>query len=126
MYKFWIPGRLPGLNEILKARGTSKMRGKAQYSAYTDMKRQTDTRITFAILAARLPKLKRITLHFEYIEPNKKRDPDNIAAGKKFILDALQDSSIIENDGWEQIAGWHDSFKVDKNDGVMVTINEVE
>lgn len=52
-------------------------------------------------------------IHFAWYMPNRKIDPDNIAAAKKFILDGLQYAQVITNDGWSQIASFGDSFHVD-------------
>jgi hypothetical protein len=50
-------------------------------------------------------------------------DPDNIAAGKKFLLDGLQAAGVISGDGWKQIASLEDRFVVDKeNPGVEVLL----
>lgn len=43
-----------------------------------------------------------------------KKDPDNIAFAKKFILDALVINKILTNDGRKQIMGFADLFSVDK------------
>jgi len=52
---------------------------------------------------------------FTWYRKNRRTDPDNIAFSKKVILDGLQEAGIIENDGWKHIAGFHDYFKVDKD-----------
>ena len=73
-----------------------------------------------------VPKFNRIWVDFVYVEPNKSRDPDNIAAVKKLIFDTLVDMKVIKKDGWKNVAGWRDRFKVDKNNpGVHMTIKEV-
>ena len=56
-----------------------------------------------------------VYLRFNWIEPNKRRDKDNIASAKKFIIDALVKSGILENDGWKNVIGFSDRFSVDKN-----------
>lgn len=64
-----------------------------------------------------------IYIHFHWFAKNRKKDPDNISSAKKFILDGLQEAGIIENDGWNQIAGFSDDFTVDKkNPRVVVEI----
>jgi len=55
-----------------------------------------------------------ITIAFHWFAPDKRKDPDNIAFAKKFLLDGCQDAGLIENDGWKQIAGFSDSFHIDK------------
>ena len=72
-------------------------------------------------------KYKRVFIQFEYVEKDKRRDPDNIAGIKKIILDALVYFGAIKNDGWKQVAGWADEFTVSKNEpGIFISINEVE
>ena len=50
---------------------------------------------------------------FRWYEPNRRRDKDNIAMAKKFILDSLQEMNVLENDGWTQIMGFIDEFYID-------------
>jgi hypothetical protein len=83
-------------------------------------------------MAIRASKLKPVKHYPVYVnitwkEPNRKRDPDNIAGGKKFIMDALQAEGIIRNDGWKEIAGYNDYFRVDPDDiGAFVILLEPE
>lgn len=39
-----------------------------------------------------------IEINFLYLEPNRKRDPDNIISAKKFILDGMVNAGMIPND----------------------------
>lgn len=55
-----------------------------------------------------------IDLHFKWYVPNRKKDKDNIAFGKKFILDGMLKAGLLENDGWKQIGNFRDSFYIDK------------
>lgn len=103
-YTITIGGGLPGLNEYIDVERTSR------YMA-ADMKRSVQEAF----------------IRYHWIEPNKRRDPSNIAFAKKFIEDALVDIGIIQNDGWRHVAGFSDSFSVDKdNPRVEVTIEEVD
>lgn len=64
-----------------------------------------------------------ITIH--WYRKNRKVDPDNISFAKKFILDGLKEAGILENDGWNQIAEFHDLFSVDKkNPRIEIEITE--
>lgn len=77
----------------------------------------------------RLPKhlKKKVDIDFVWVEKNMKRDKDNIAFAKKFILDALQDLEVIDNDGWKEIGNFSDKCLVDRNDPhVDVYLKEVE
>ena len=64
---------------------------------------------------------------FTWYRKNKRTDPDNICFAKKFILDAMQEVGMIENDGWNQIVGFVDKFEIDKdNPRVEIEITEAE
>ena len=120
---FFVPGVLPGLNEIISA---AKVR-RGKWSAYLKMKQQYGQDLYFTIKKADLKPMPRAFIHFEWCEKNQRRDPDNVSAGgRKFILDALVNSGVLKGDGWEQIAGFHERFIVDKfNPGVNVTLEEL-
>ncbi|WP_049917244.1 hypothetical protein [uncultured Megasphaera sp.] len=60
-------------------------------------------------------KIDKAYIKFHWVEKNKRRDKDNIAFAKKFILDALQEMGILQNDGWSEILGFSDTFDVDKD-----------
>ena len=90
--KFDIEGRLPGLNEMIDA----AKKGKGKYQPYSMMK-QTYTDMV-AWLAKKLPKYQQVNITITWYEPNEKRDPDNVMAGQKFILDGLVKAGTIPND----------------------------
>lgn len=90
--KFDIPGRLPGLNEMIDA----AKKGKGKYQPYAEMK-DTYTNMV-AWLAKKLPTYNRINIVITWYEPNEKRDPDNVMAGQKFVLDGLVRAGTIPND----------------------------
>ena len=120
MYQtLWIPGRLPGLNEVINQNRGNKFAG-----AKTKKKLTND----IAVLAkAQLkPCSEGCKITFIWFEPNRKRDPDNIASAKKFILDGLVKAGILENDGWKQVKWFVDFFEVEKsNPGVRVKLAEI-
>ena len=49
-----------------------------------------------------------------YYMPDRRRDRDNIAAGRKFVQDALVRCKVLQNDGWKEIIGFSDDWAVDK------------
>lgn len=59
-----------------------------------------------------------------WFESNIRRDPDNIFAGVKFILDGLVKSGVLENDGQKWIKGIdHELGPVSKSrPGVLVEL----
>ncbi len=63
----------------------------------------------------------------KWVEPNLRRDSDNVAFAKKFILDSLVKEGVIPNDNRKYINGLVDTFEVDKeNPRVEVTLEIVE
>jgi len=119
-HKFIIPGVLPHLNEYTRQLNISKFRG-------SDLKRTTERLISLHI-KAQLKDVKfsdAVHIRITWVEPNQKRDKDNIAFAKKFIFDALVSCGVLKNDGWAQIDGFSDSFLVDSdNPRVEVVLNE--
>ena len=112
--KFEIPGRLPGLNEIVAA-------AKSHFGAYAKMKERYTNEIAW--LSKKLPSCEKIALEITWYEPDHRRDPDNIMVGQKFILDALVHAGVIPNDSQKYIAGIIHRFRVDKhNPRVVVEI----
>lgn len=122
--KFIVHGRLWGLNDYVN---TCKARyGQKATAAY---KRKVEEDIGWCVrkYIGNWHTEKKVYLKFKWVEPNRKRDKDNIAFGKKFIQDALVKSGVINNDGWEYVVGFEDSFAVDKdNPRIEVEIIEVD
>lgn len=120
-YKLVIPGKLPGLNDYIKAE-----RGN-RYAA-AGMKADAEYLIAWKI-REQLKGLKirnKVSIDYLWVEQNRKRDKDNVAFAKKFIQDALVKTRVIENDGWANIDSFTDRFIVDKcNPRIEVTIKEV-
>ena len=116
-YQFTIPGRLPGLNEIIEANRISRFKGADQ---------KKDTQFLIRLMARGLPILTEpVRLDYVWYEQNRKRDWDNIMAGQKFVQDALVEAHKLTNDGWNSICGISHEFKVDKdNPRVEVTVTD--
>ncbi len=121
-YSFFIPGKLPSLNEYTRVNRTHRQMG-AKFKAETDQ----------YVACCAMNKLKGIRIknpvHIKYtwIEQNRTRDLDNIAFAKKFIQDALVTIGVLENDGWKNIVGFQDCFTINKEKpGVLVELFEVE
>lgn len=120
MIEFTIPGQLPGLNEIISQARYNRFAGASQ-------KKKQMKYCLFWINAARLkPAPNPVKVHFDWFEPNAKRDPDNIRSGAKFILDSLVEAQILRNDGQKWIKGLSDGFYVvaPKNARIEVRIEE--
>lgn len=119
--RLWIPGKLPGMNDLI---GAAKGFGGRGYG-YSKLKRQwTDTIILLA-KAAKLQPVKRARLGFLWVEESRRRDPDNIAAGgRKLILDGLVKAGVLPGDGWAVVESWADTFALGAFAGVEVSIVE--
>lgn len=117
--QFEIKGRLPGLNEIIGACRSHRMAGATQ-------KKKADDECGQWILLGRVPVFPGpVRVHFDWFLDDR-RDPDNVRAGSKFILDALVKAGRLVNDDQKTIVGLSDAFRQDKTDPrVQVTIETV-
>lgn len=122
--RFVIPGRLDGLNEYVAENRKAPKRGASN-------KRKNEQVVMNALFASGLSKAKfskPVSITFTWIEPNRKRDKDNISSyGRKVILDALVKSDVLLGDGWKYVDGFTDRFKVDEKDPrIEVTVIETD
>ncbi len=108
--KLVIPFPLPGLNEYVTAERSHRQKG-------ANMKREWQGAVVAALRRQiRKPLREPVTMHYIWYEKDQKRDKDNISAfGRKVIQDALVQMHILRNDGWRNINGFSDDFRVDKN-----------
>ena len=113
----YIRGKLPSLNEYIEAERTNRhMAAK--------IKRDTDQLICMHL--ARMKRIeKKVRIRFVWYEQNARRDPDNVAFAKKFILDAMQKCGKLKNDNAKWIAGFEDAFEYGGVQGVGIYIKEV-
>ena len=64
-----------------------------------------------------------VVVTFRWYWQDKRRDKDNVAFAKKFVLDAMQSAGIIERDSWKLCTPYDVGFGVDKgNERVEVTV----
>lgn len=110
--------KLPSLNDYVNVCRTNP------YKA-SKFKRDIERDISFFI--ARLPKFnKPVEIHFKWIEGNKRRDLDNVAFAKKFILDALVKAGKLEDDGHKYVRAFTDEFEYGKDTKVIIIIEEAD
>lgn len=119
---FTIPTTLPSLNEYLSACGRNpKMGGR--------MKAQSKFLVDGCIRRGlgRWHTDKKIIIHYQFYEPNMKRDKDNVFAyASKTVQDALQECHVIDNDGWKNVENFTHDFYVDRvNPRIEVFIEEL-
>lgn len=122
MNEVFIPGPLPGLNELLAQK---RHRTKNGGDAYNVTKAAYGGQIAMIFRASGVRRIERAILHFVWVEPHRRRDPDNVSAGgRKLILDSLTDAGILVNgDGWKGIVHLSEQWEVDANrPGVRVSV----
>jgi Holliday junction resolvase RusA-like endonuclease len=114
-----IPGRLPGLNEIIAG-------AKHHWASYAKEKKNLTHRVGVLARAAALRTISsRCAVRFSWFESDRRRDLDNICVGQKFILDGLVSAGILPDDGWKWISGLEHRFHLDKKDPhVLVELME--
>ena len=102
-----ITCELPDLNSIIQSSKISPYK-------YAKSKKGYDSIVS----AFAKEKLKPITkypvdIYCHWVVKNKKKDPDGISAGTKFLLDGLVKAGILSNDNFAAINSIHHSFEVD-------------
>ena len=120
--QIFLPARLPGFNEAI----ASSKAGRGKFNRYAREKEEIQKWICGRLKEFKLPRFKKCKIGFTWIEPDRRRDIDNISAGKKYILDALVVLGVLPDDSWKHVKGFlAESFEADKkNWGVKVEIRE--
>ncbi len=114
--KFFVDGVLPGENEIIGA-------ARKHYQRYATMKRDYTQIVALTIRRAKLKSMKQAGVVFYWcVQVN--RDPDNVAAAQKFILDALVWEKVLKNDGQKEILYLHHEYRPGGKPGVEVVLND--
>lgn len=119
--KFTIYGRLPGLNEYTTACRSNRYAGAKMKAQAEDLiGRHIEEQMVEAIPGP-------VTINFNWIDPNSRRDLDNICFAKKFILDSLVYHKIIDSDARKTVQGFTDRFGIDKNNPrIEITIERIK
>lgn len=115
---FKIPGRLDGLNTYVNACRQSPQIGAS-------LKRKNQKKVIEAIKDAGLmPMETPVSVKVYWFEKDMRRDKDNVRSGIKYILDALVEAGIIEDDGWKHITNIRDRYLVSKdNPHILVSLH---
>lgn len=115
MYKINL--KLPSLNEYINVCRTNKYQA-AKY------KRDVEQDIMWFI--KKMPRYENpISIHFHWVEGNKKRDLDNIAFAKKFILDAMVKAGKLKDDNRKCVTAFTDTFAYGDSTYVEIEIKEI-
>lgn len=111
-----IKMKLPSANDYIDVCRTNKFKA-AQF------KRDVENQI--ALFLKRLPRFEQpIRIRFHWIEENKRRDLDNIAFAKKFILDTLVKLGKLKDDNRKCVTMFTDTFGYSDEAKVILDIQE--
>lgn len=118
---FTIPGRFPSLNDYIDAERSFRLKAAS-------MKRRHTDRVCERAQMADMPVFRNpVFIVIDWVEPNRRRDPDNVRFGVKFVLDGLVKAGVIPNDTQRWVLGIEDRYFVDHDDPrVQVTIYDPE
>lgn len=120
---FEIPFKLPSMNEYINACRTHWANGARMKKATQQMILQY---LRAAMYKGRVRPIEgSCVVHFEWRESTMKRDCDNVASAKKYILDAMQEAGVFPNDNRRYVRGFTDTFVKAERDGVLITIEEL-
>ena len=109
--------KLPSLNDYIAVCRRNR------YEA-ANYKRKLEKDI--AVFLRRLPVFtKPVTIGFTWIEQNRRRDLDNVAFSKKFILDAMVKTGKLADDSSRYVIGFTDDFKTGKETKVIIEVTEI-
>lgn len=116
-HKLVIPGELPSTNDMTKANRYNRYTGGEQKKNHTEQ---------IAWIAKGYPRIsKKVDLVVTWYCKDRKRDPDNIDGGIKFILDGLVTAGVLVNDGWKNIGDITHRHRVDR-DNPRVEVELIE
>lgn len=111
------------MNEIVAA-------AKSGHGRYAKLKREHTQAVVYYALAAGVYRFAcPVIIHCHWMEPNRRRDKDNISSGgRKMIHDGLAEAGVIMKDGWKGVAGFTDTFSVVAANlrGVSVAVEATE
>lgn len=105
-----IEGELTDLNTYVRAERTNRF-------ISAKIKRQETERVAREAQAAKLPPVSRypVRIAFRWYSKDSRKDIDNVAFAKKFVLDGLVLAGVLEGDGRRHVAGFAgEEFLVDR------------
>ena len=120
-YILVINDRLPSLNDYVNSSRANRNYGNIIMRSAKEI---VDIAILQYLRGVRIDNP--VYMRYAWYEPNKKRDLDNISSmGRKIIQDALVDRMVLQNDGWNEIQGFSDTFHIDRDNPRVEVVIEV-
>ena len=115
-----IDMKLPSLNEYIAACKVHK----GNWNKGNQMKQ--DIQKDIMMFLNKMPKYEKpIKIHFHWVEGSKRRDLDNIAFAKKFILDAMVNAGKLKDDNRKYVSAFTDTFSYGSQTKVILDIEEL-
>lgn len=111
-----IPLKLPSLNEYINECRKNRYAG-------AKFKKQVEDAIGYYLMS--LPRFNNpVSIHFHWVEGNKRRDLDNVAFAKKHILDSMVKIGKLKDDNRNNVTAFTDTFEYGKETKVILTVKE--
>lgn len=93
---------------------------------YNANKYKTKLEHEIGLFLAKMPKWDNpIKIHFHWVEGTKKRDIDNVAFAKKFILDSMVKNGKLTDDNRRYVTAFTDTFEYSDTTKVILEIEEI-
>ena len=109
--------KLPSLNDYIRVCRSNAFEA-------SKFKKKIESELAFYML--RLPIFENpVKIHFHWVEGNKRRDLDNIAFAKKFVLDAMVKIGKLKDDNRKCVTAFTDTFSYAEESKVVLEIEEV-
>ena len=139
---FFVPGKVPSLNELLDAKGGNKdkkrllilrhlpKKGRTTpqwVHAYNDIKQSWKHR-TIAAIGTPFVRVKAAYFGYVVVEQERRRDPSNICSSAiKFIEDGIVEAGVMQDDGWNNVLGIrvHWIHRELREPGIYVVMSDV-
>lgn len=102
-----IEGELTDLNTYINAERRNRFLG-------AKLKKQNTEDVAWQTKGKKKVKEYPVRIHIDWYTPTERKDPDNTSFAKKFLLDGLVDSGVLDGDTRKHIKGFSDDFYVDK------------
>lgn len=117
IYRVEIPFKLPSCNQYIN---------ECRRNRYAGAKMKKDIQEQISVYIRQIPKIdKPVKINFIWVEDNKRRDLDGICFAKKFILDALVQAGVLQDDNRKIVTNFTDSFEYADQSKVIVELEEI-
>lgn len=113
-WRCYIPEKLPSLNDYIRTCRGNK---------YAAAKEKAEIEEKLAWYIRRCPRFDGpVEITFTWAEGNRRRDYDNVAFAKKFVLDALVKYGCLPDDNRNFVTAFRDEFVYEKEFGLYLEI----